>query len=69
MTTDDGATVRSLLEAVGVAPPDDEVEDMIQGYPSLRAAADSLYAPEASRFIPSFLTNDAESSSSNLESK
>lgn len=69
MATDDDATVRSLLAAMGIAPPDDEVEEMIQAYPALRAAADALYTPEASRFLPAYLAVDAELSSSNLEAQ
>ena len=69
MATDDDSTVRRLLAALSIAPPDDEVEEMIQGYPALRAAADSLYTPEASRFLPAYLATDAELSSANLEAK
>jgi hypothetical protein len=60
MTTDDGATVRALLAAAGIAPPDDEVAAMTQSYPGLRAAADSLYTEEASRYLPAFLPTDAD---------
>jgi len=59
MATDDEATVRRLLAAIGIEPPDDEVAEMITSYPALRAAADSLYAPEASRFVPAYLMTDA----------
>ena len=59
MATDDEATVRRLLAAMGIEPPDDEVAEMIKSYPTLRAAAESLYAPEASRFVPAHLINDA----------
>ena len=64
MATDDGATVRALLAAAGISPPDDEVEAMIQMYPTLRASADALYTPEASRFLPAYLPTDA-----NLEAR
>jgi hypothetical protein len=69
MATDDDATVRRLLAAMGIAPPNDEVEEMIKAYPALRASADALYTPEASRFLPAYLAADAEPSSSNLEAK
>jgi hypothetical protein len=59
MATDDVATVRRLLAAIGIEPPDDDVAEMIKSYPALRTAADSLYAPEASRFVPAYLLNDA----------
>ena len=60
MTTDDAATVRALLAAAGISPPDDEVEAMIQMYPALRASADALYTPEASRFLPASSPTDAD---------
>jgi hypothetical protein len=69
MATDDDATVRRLLAAVGILPPDDEVDAMVQMYPALRASADALYTPEASRFLPAYSATDAELSSSNLEAK
>ena len=52
MMTDDETTVRRLLAAVGIDPPDDEVDEMVKSYPGLRAAADSLYTTEAERFVP-----------------
>jgi hypothetical protein len=64
MSSDDGATVRRLLAAMGVAPPDDEVEEMIKSYATLRAAADSLYTPEADGFLPAFVLGDAATSDS-----
>ena len=60
MSTDDGATVRAMLAAAGITPPDDEVETMIQSYPALRASADALYTEEASRYLPAFLPTDAD---------
>ena len=69
MTTDHESTVRRLLAAVGIDPPDDEVDEMVKSYPALRAAADSLYTSEASRFVPAFLIDGAESSRSNVDSK
>ena len=45
----------------GISPPDDEVEAMIQMYPALRASADALYTPEASRFLPAYLPDRRES--------
>ena len=69
VANDDDVTVRRLLAAMGIEPPDDEVEEMIKSYPALRAAADSLYTPEASRFVPAFLITEAELSKSNPEAK
>jgi hypothetical protein len=69
MATDDGATVRALLAAAGIAPPDDEVDAMIQMYPALRASADALYTPEASRFLPAYLPADADLPNSDWEAK
>jgi hypothetical protein len=69
MVTDDDATVRRLLAAVGIAPAGEEVDAMIQMYPALRASADLLYTPEASRFLPAYLATGAELSSSSLEAK
>ncbi len=60
MATDHAATARALLAAAGIAPPDDEVEAMIQMYPALRASADALYTPEAARFLPAYLPVDAD---------
>jgi hypothetical protein len=68
MATDDGATVRRLLAAIGIEPPDDEVEEMIKSYPALRASADALYSPEASHFVPAFVI-DPKQSSAILEAK
>ena len=53
---------------MGIEPPDDEVEEMTKAYPALRAAADALYTPEASHFVPAFVI-DAERSSAILEAK
>lgn len=60
MTNDAASTVRALLCAAGIAPPEQEIEAMVQSYPALRAAADSLYSAAVSRFAPSFLPNDAD---------
>lgn len=59
MDTDVDTTVRSLLAAMGIAPPAEEVDEMIKSYPALRAAADSLYTPEASRFEPMYRVTGA----------
>ena len=69
MATDDDAAVRTLLAAMRIAPPDDEVDEMIQAYPALRAAADSLYTPEASRFLPAYLVTGSDLSGTNLEAR
>jgi hypothetical protein len=57
---DDGAIVRALLAAAGITPPEDEIQAMIQSYPRLRAAADSLYTQEAARYLPAFFPTDAD---------
>jgi hypothetical protein len=62
MASDDDVTVRRLLAALSIAPPDDEVEEMIKSYPALRAAADSLYTPDASHFVPAFVIDPKLSS-------
>ena len=67
VATDDDATVRILLAALRIEPPDDEVDEMIKSYPALRAAADSLYALEVSSFVPAFSTTDATTPRSNPE--
>jgi hypothetical protein len=69
MATDDDVTVRRLLAALGIEPPDDEVDEMIKSYPALRASADALYSPEVSRFVPAFLITNAERSKPNAEAK
>jgi hypothetical protein len=60
MAVDDGASVRALLAAAGISPPEDEIETMIQSYPRLRAAADSLYTAEAARHLPAFFPTDED---------
>jgi len=69
MASDDDATVRSLLAAMKIAPPDDEVDAMIKMYPALRASVDALYSPEASRFLPAYVITDAQLSSANQDAK
>ena len=54
---------------MGIEPPDDEVDEMIKSYPALRAAADSLYTPEVSSFVPAFLITVAELPKTNPEAK
>ena len=39
-------TVRSLLEAAGLSVSDEEFQQFVESYPTLRASADSLYIPE-----------------------
>ncbi len=41
---DSATTVRSLLELAGVSPPEDEVLELIAGYPAARAALDAVHA-------------------------
>lgn len=60
MKPDDDATVRALLAAAGIFPPEEEIEAMILTYPSLRAAADALYTEEAARYLPAFDPTDAD---------
>ncbi len=60
MKTDDSESVRALLAAAGIAPPEDEIEAMIRSYARLRAAADSLYTKEAARFLPAFFPTDED---------
>lgn len=51
--------VRALLSAAGLAPPPDEIAQMAEAHPALRASADALYSAEISRFDPVFLPDDA----------
>lgn len=60
MAADARSTVRALLAAANIAPPEPEVEAMIEAYPALRAAADSLYTDEISRFEPVFFPTEVE---------
>jgi hypothetical protein len=60
MIEDPRTLVRALLAAAGIAPPEAEVESMIAGYPTLRAAADSLYLDEIATFAPAFLASDGD---------
>ena len=69
MATDDELTVRRLLAAIGIEPPDDQVIEMIKSYPGLRASADALYSPEVSHYLPAFLMTDAEFSKSTRDAK
>ena len=69
MQPDDETTVRALLAAARISPPDDEVDAMVQMYPTLRASADALSTPEASRFLPAYLPTDADLPNSDGEAK
>lgn len=60
MKVDSRETVHALLAAAGIAPSQEEVEAMIRSYPALRAAADSLFTDEISRFAPAFLPTDED---------
>ena len=60
MATDDEVTVRRLLAALGIEPPEDQVAEMIKSYPALRASADALYSPEASRYLPAYVNREAK---------
>ena len=60
MASEVDTTVRALLAAAGIAPPDDEIEAMIRAYAGLRAAADSLYREEPARYLPAFFPTDAD---------
>ncbi|MBW2427066.1 MAG: hypothetical protein JRG86_22690 [Deltaproteobacteria bacterium] len=54
MEDDSEKTVRALLAAAGIRPPEDEIEKMVRAYPGLRAAADSMFTDEIARFLPAF---------------
>ena len=56
----DDATVRALLKAAGIDPPEDEIEAMIRTYSGLRAAADGLYTEEAARYLPAYDPTDVD---------
>lgn len=43
MTDDNVTVVQALLDAAGVAPPEDEVERLAGLYPGLRKAADRFH--------------------------
>lgn len=64
MIEDPRPVVRALLAAAGIAPPEAEVEQMIAGYPTLRAAADSLYFDDVATFAPAFLASDGDDEAS-----
>jgi hypothetical protein len=60
MKDDPDTTVRALLAAAGISPPEDEVEKMVHAYPGLRAAADSMFTDEIARFLPAFVPTDED---------
>ena len=60
MKDDVETTVRALLSAAGIAPPEEEVARMIASYPGLRAAADGLYTDVISRHLPAADATDEE---------
>lgn len=66
---DPATTVRALLGAAGIAPPEPEVEALIAAYPALRAAADALFTDAISRCEPLFLPNDDLASSGEVVSR
>ena len=43
-TLDTDATVRTLLTLAGIEPPEDEIRELVDGYPATRAALDAIYA-------------------------
>ena len=61
MQEDPATTVRVLLSAAGLAPPAEELEQMIRAYSALRAAADGLYTDEISRHPPTSLPTEPDS--------
>ena len=69
MQTDPEATVRELLAAQGIAPPDDEIATLAQSYPGLRAAADALYLPEAEAYLPAFASPTVDLANFDLEAR
>ena len=60
MKDESAKTLRALLVAAGIEPPEDEVAKMIQSYPALRAAADGMFTDEISRFLPTFFPTDED---------
>jgi hypothetical protein len=42
----DQSKVETLLTIAGLAPPADELAEMVASYPALRAGIELLYAPE-----------------------
>ncbi|MBY0401998.1 hypothetical protein K2X89_17020 [Myxococcota bacterium] len=68
MPVDARTTVRALLAAAGIRPPEAEVETMIQGYPALRAAADALYCDAIACHAPAFLPTDSPDAAGTADS-
>ena len=60
MDPDTATTVRALLAAAGIEPPEDEIDAMVRAYPDLRDAARSLYTEEALRHLPAFFPTDVD---------
>jgi hypothetical protein len=48
----DSTTVETLLTIAGLAPPADELAEIVASYPALRAGIELLYAPEFSAAEP-----------------
>lgn len=48
-------TVRALLEAAGIAPPEAQIAIFTRMYPVLRASADALHVPETRDEPPAIL--------------
>lgn len=57
---EDEATVRALLAAAGITPPEEEILEFARSYPGLREAADALYLDEVENFLPAFFPTDAD---------
>jgi len=50
---DNESTVRALFGIAGVTPPEEEIQEYIETYPTSRATWDSLYAVEGSSDLDS----------------
>lgn len=49
---DDRTTVRALLDAAGLNPPDEDVEALIEGYSRTRQMAALLFTVDEARYEP-----------------
>jgi hypothetical protein len=53
---DDATTVRALLDAAGLNPPDEDVETLVQGYSRNRQMAALLFTVKEARYEAPALT-------------
>jgi hypothetical protein len=49
---DDRTTVRALLDAAGLSPPDEDVDALIEGYSRTRQMSALLFAVDEARYEP-----------------